>query len=350
MGSQTGDGDPLKRDLLDEQRERAGQRPPSGDSLRRYLLGELPEPERERVEERLLSDDDLYERLLLAEDDLIDEYVSGALDDQDQERFGRRFLRVPELRQDVKSVTALRKYARETGPQVVKGDSPAPPRFSLFAWLKRFFTHPSVGVSFAAASLAAVMLIAWLAAQVSQLQRQVSELQARQTPAPQTDLEAQLAAERLRNEQLSAELRRQQELLAVKSHDPQTGVEQPQPTPVSSSTPQPGFQTVIAFTLTPGAVRSTGELKKVVLSPLTRELRIRLDLAEDSYRGYRAVLRTGSREVLPSQSLRAVGGKLVTFRIPARLLDENDYEIVLSGVTSSGELEIVDRYHFRVSK
>src|SRR5215213_406075 len=127
----------------------------NGGSIRRYLLGELPEEERELVEQRLMSDDDLYQRLLLAEDDLIDEYVSGALSDQDRAKFSRRFLHVPELRQDVKSMMALRKHALKTASQDTARDSPAPPPLSLLDWFRKFFMRPAVGVAFAAALLAA---------------------------------------------------------------------------------------------------------------------------------------------------------------------------------------------------
>jgi HAMP domain-containing protein len=325
----------------------------NGDSIRRYLLGDLSEQEREQVEQRLMSDDDLYQRLLLAEDDLIDDYISGALLDQDQAKLRQHFLRVPELRQDIKSVAALRKYALQTTRKVVKKDSPTPLRFSLFGWLKKFFTHPSVGVSFAAASLAAVVIAVWLGTQVSQLRRQVEQLQARQTsaPVPQPGLEEQLASERLRNEQLSAEFRRQQELLAEKSREVQPDRGQPQPTPGSRSAPPSGVPAFVAFTLTPGAVRDAGELKKVPLSPATREVRIRLDLSSGGYRSYRAALRTADgREVWSAQRLRAAGAKFVQVNIPARLLASDDYQILLSGLTSSGETEELDSYYFRVSR
>src|SRR5215207_4236036 len=98
----------------------------NGVSIRRYLLGELSEQQREQVEQRLLSDDDLYQQLLLAEDDLIDEYISGELSDQERSKFSARFLRVPELKQDVMSMMALRKHALETVPPVAARDAPAP--------------------------------------------------------------------------------------------------------------------------------------------------------------------------------------------------------------------------------
>jgi hypothetical protein len=49
------------------------------EELRAFLLGTLAERDVERVEYSLLSDDGLYDLLLATEEDLIDEYLSGAL-------------------------------------------------------------------------------------------------------------------------------------------------------------------------------------------------------------------------------------------------------------------------------
>ena len=49
------------------------------DQLTRYLLGELPEGESAALEEEYFGDDACFERLLALEDELIDDYVRGAL-------------------------------------------------------------------------------------------------------------------------------------------------------------------------------------------------------------------------------------------------------------------------------
>lgn len=327
------------------------------DSIRRFLLGDLSEQEREQVEQRLMSDDDLYQQLLVAEDELIDEYVSDELPEQERAKFSRHFMSVPELRQDVKFAAALRKHALETAPrEVVAPKPPAPARVSSFGWLGALFARPAFGASLAALLLAAVVLAAWLAAQNSQLKRQLGQLQARQSPTPQPapDLQEQLASERLRREQLSAELRRQQELLADESRKLREAREAQGAQQTANARTQPPRQGVAAFValaLTPGVVRDSGELKKVSLSPDTREVRVRLDLAAGGYSSYRAALhKADSREVWAARGLRATGSKYVQVNIPARLLEPDDYRILLSGVSPSGEVEELDSYYFRVSR
>lgn len=329
----------------------------NSDSIRRYLLGDLSEQEREQVELRLMSDDDLYEQLLVAEDELIDEYVSDELPVQERTRFSSHFLSVPELRQDVRFAAILRKHALETAPQeAVARKPPVPARVSPFDRLRMLFMRPAFGVSLATALLAAVVLAVWLAAQNSQLKREIGQLQARQTPAPGPDseLRERLASEQRRSEQLSAELLKQQELLAEESRKLQVAqqVQSRQQTTVGRGQAQRGgVATFVALALTPGAIRATGELEKASLSPTTREVRVRLDLSEGGYRSYHAVLRSADgREVWTARRLRATGAKFVQVNIPATLLTSDDYQILLSGVTPSGETQELDNYYFRVSR
>jgi len=57
-----------------------------GTLHRRFLLAELREDERQRLEERLLSDDDLFDEMLAAEDDLVDAAARGELGANERER------------------------------------------------------------------------------------------------------------------------------------------------------------------------------------------------------------------------------------------------------------------------
>ena len=77
--------------------------------LRRYLLGTVTPDVRERIEERLFSDDTiLWEHLSLIEDELIDSYVSNELENEDAERFERSFLCTDERRSKLEFARALR--------------------------------------------------------------------------------------------------------------------------------------------------------------------------------------------------------------------------------------------------
>jgi len=90
------------------------------DLIRRYLLRELPKGEQKRVEERLMTDDAFFERLKVAEDELVDEYLGGGLSENERQRFELSFLTTPEGRRQVRFNTALRKYvsAADTGERI----------------------------------------------------------------------------------------------------------------------------------------------------------------------------------------------------------------------------------------
>ena len=53
------------------------------DQIRRYLLGEVDDGTRAEVEQRLLSDGEVFEELLVAEDEIIDDYAGGRLDPEE---------------------------------------------------------------------------------------------------------------------------------------------------------------------------------------------------------------------------------------------------------------------------
>lgn len=78
--------------------------------IERYLLGSLPDERRLLLEERLLTDDELFEELEVAEDELIDRYLGGGLSPSDRESFEAHFLLPAERRRKLRFAAALRNY------------------------------------------------------------------------------------------------------------------------------------------------------------------------------------------------------------------------------------------------
>jgi len=77
------------------------------DKLKAYLLGTLEGPEREELERAFLDDDEAYEELRAAEDDLIDAAVRGELTGDERQRFDTLFLADPERRERVRTARVL---------------------------------------------------------------------------------------------------------------------------------------------------------------------------------------------------------------------------------------------------
>ena len=81
--------------------------------MRRFLLGELDEREQEELEQRVLTEAGLRDKLLMAEDDLIEEYLEGFLKGEEREKFLRQFLSIPHQRDKLRIAKSLRRFARD---------------------------------------------------------------------------------------------------------------------------------------------------------------------------------------------------------------------------------------------
>ncbi len=87
-----------------------GSQIPGDEQLARYLLGELPAPEQAAIDDALL-DDEVWEALQRAEDELLDGYVRGRLDPARRERLAERLAASPRLRERVELHRDLRTIA-----------------------------------------------------------------------------------------------------------------------------------------------------------------------------------------------------------------------------------------------
>jgi hypothetical protein len=92
--------------------------------LTRYLLGDLPQAEKDRLEENYFVDDDIFVELLDAKDQLISDYLGDQLSLADRERFERRFMNVPGCQREVELAGFLQPSVMRqslTGPQKSNG-------------------------------------------------------------------------------------------------------------------------------------------------------------------------------------------------------------------------------------
>lgn len=117
--------------------------------IRQYLLGHLSDEEQQEIEERLMTDDDLFEELEISKGELIEEYCAGELNQNEHQWFERHYLASPEGRQRYTFTVAL---------NCIKRPVAAPKRAGLLERLAAFFkTQPWVVVT--ATSLAGIALI-----------------------------------------------------------------------------------------------------------------------------------------------------------------------------------------------
>lgn len=82
-------------------------------TLRRYLLGELPESEAESLEEAYFADAEAQALVREAEDDLLDDYAAARLGPGERQAFERRCLVTPPQRERLRAARALRLLASD---------------------------------------------------------------------------------------------------------------------------------------------------------------------------------------------------------------------------------------------
>ena len=118
--------------------------PENDQEIIRYLLHEIDDDELSAMEERVVNDSAFFELVASVEDDLIMQYVRGAMDKGLKTRFEQAYLQTADRRARIESARQLRETVRE----VAEARSRAKP--------VPFFTMP--GMRMAAA--AAVLLVA----------------------------------------------------------------------------------------------------------------------------------------------------------------------------------------------
>ena len=104
-------------------------------TIRQYLLGQLGEEGQQNIEQRLLSEDDLFQELEIAEEELVDEYVAEELSAAERQQFENYFLSTPERKLKLKFAAALHRYvSKKTGAEDATERSVSPPELT---WLER---------------------------------------------------------------------------------------------------------------------------------------------------------------------------------------------------------------------
>jgi hypothetical protein len=318
-------------------------------TLRRYLLGQLSEQEEVSQEEQLLTEASYYQRLVLAEDDLIDDYVRGKLSVEDRERIEERFLASPRRREKLRTAQALAGYASqrarpagsEQGLDLSGADGGA--TVPTFAGNRGRVTL----LGFAAAALLFIALATGLLFEIGRLRSGMDALNRDQMEAKQREeaLRQELDALRQRSEQLAAELAREQDHRLLLEQDIADRQRVPQ---ITQRVPETAL---ISLNLNPGRIRDTGVAAAIEILPTTRWVRLRLTLERGGYDSYRAILQTAEGKRVwtgGDLSARRINDDLaIEVVLPARLLVPGEYTLQLS--PSSGP-ERIGTYYFTARK
>ena len=110
------------------------------ERLRRYLLGQLTDDAREEVEKDLLASAEVFEELLVVEDELVDQYLNESLEAADRSAFENHFLTTPERHDKLRFGRAFNRYlsAHAACAPGRKASSTSEPR----GWIPTLFASP----------------------------------------------------------------------------------------------------------------------------------------------------------------------------------------------------------------
>ena len=120
-------------------------------ALRRYLLADLQVEERDKIEERLFSDEQFAEELAGAEASLIDDFALKVLPKRDRELFTKNFILTDERRRNLVFAQAVNAY--------VEQELTIPAEAERRSWWTTFLLFLSAHKRWAIATATAVILI-----------------------------------------------------------------------------------------------------------------------------------------------------------------------------------------------
>jgi hypothetical protein len=309
--------------------------------IRNYLLGKATAEECTRVEERLLVDHEYFEQLLVEEDELIDDYLHGGLTGTEKEHFKRVFLAAPERRERLNFARALERYFDRPSTDDRQHGS----WFRLFDWVIVLMRR-QVKLVYAGAMVAAAVVVTLIAYQPFNDQRQAA------TGSRQEDVAAVQAERDELKKQLGAkqdELKRAEEQLARFKASDRSEVSAGGQKPQSSTIAQPA----IVFPLSLINVRSIGSQVSTLEIPSgTERISLKLDLENDGFELYRAVLQTEGGQIIrhwdnvkPSFEKRI---KNLNLDLPASLLNEETYLLKLQGMENGASPSNAGDVQFKV--
>ena len=277
--------------------------------LRQFLLGKVDDEVREQIESLFLTDAEIRERVLSAEQDLIEDYLEDSLGTEDRERFVLRYAQTPEQQRKLRINRSIKDWA-------VRESTQLPPN-----------ARQAVGAADRTESAVSV----WRRLRETLRGRPVLVLPLIAVFVL-TIVLAIVGFNRWREQQRHFAL--EQELARLNSPSSLRDVQQGND--VATLTP---------VTLRGGA--SPAELKPRADAPFL-ELRLRW-IRPGEYRSYEAVvrrIRDSKTYTIPDLRVEDGDGKTIRLRLPREILGRGTYQIQLIGLTNDGSASPTEEYQF----
>jgi hypothetical protein len=290
--------------------------------LVRYLVGATSDAETEWIDELSVADETVAARVAAVENDLVDQYVAGALRGETRERFEAQYLSSAAGRAKVQFAQTLRTYTSRAD------EVPVPRRMigRVPGW-----------------ALAAVLVLAaataFLFVENARLRRDRSDIQAARAGIEERVrvLQERLTASETANGETARQLALARQALA--HLDQRTDRQRP-------------AATLATFLLRP-ATRGAGNNPAIAIPRGANAIVLQLAGEADDFAAFRAELKAMSSDAILWRSGRipvgtAAGEKVVAVTVPSNLLKPQQYLLQLVGIAASGSEELLSGYPFRI--
>jgi hypothetical protein len=270
-------------------------------SLRQFLLGRVEDEERERIESLFITDSVMRDKVLAAEQKLMDDYLEDSLSAADIELFLSLYGDTAVQRRKLRIAKSIQEWAVNQPDTMSVATAP-----SMSVWDRlraQFRLKPVLVIPIAVTIVLAIVLaLAWVNSRRNERNREYlalqHELDRLNTPSSVRELRAQLPP----------------------------------------------------LTLKPSALRSVDPQPELTISSNVpfAELRL-LWMQQEDYLTYNAVVRRTADDqeyTVSNLTVENQGGKVVRVRLPARMLTRGNYQIELRGVAADGSKSPPEIYSF----
>lgn len=323
-------------------------------TYRRFLLGDMLTAERDSFEQIFFEDEEMFENLLVAEDELIEAYLCGNLVNADKNKFEDVFLTTPKRRERVAFARQMLGNIKDKNTS--KKTETVSLAVSVWKGLLDLFKQPKFALG-SAFAVFVLLLGGWFLWQTSEkpvvvintppptpsvsvtpTQPNVETTQV--TPTPKFTENVNQANKNVNkpnyeNRQIEKEANFNKANLNI-------NVRKPPPENVKIP--------VSTLALFAGGVRGDGKISQLDLPKNSPGANLQLNLESQDYNIYRTEIVDQNGDVIyQSKNAAAKKAKLYTF-IPAGKLKRGDYIVKVYGKKPNGQDESVADYQFRVNQ
>jgi hypothetical protein len=298
--------------------------------LKKFLLGQLSEDERAAVEDRIISDDDFFERLLVIEDEMIDAYTGGELSAGERKLFEIQFHSAPHNLERLEFANTLRQFLVERQSESNRVEVRS--RRTTFVQYFRF--NRPLAWATAMVLVAVAFGAIWIFISRTGIDEGNQQVLNQPSPPGPAQVDPQ------------------------KDNVTEPGKALVTPTPPSLPSPslqknsaEPARPVTATFILTPGLSRDAGSARDLIISPATTQIQLRLPLEQGTsadFKNYRVLLSLADGGRVWSGVAKPAGNRTLGVNLPARLFKRGDYVLELKGLTAAGNTESVAEYSFRI--